>query len=312
MNCVNCNKTNLSFVDSYKIEIDSDIEYLGAMDIYSCNDCQLSFSYPMPESKKLDYFYSQVYRNKYRPHYYDSFFKKNTYLDNMNLDYVSYLTTFIDFNKVTSILDFGAGIGNIGFALKQVFNHLELHCCESDENCLETLKQRGYKNYKNLDEIDKKFDLVISLHCFEHLTDLGPVKKLKSFLNPGGFYFFEVPNSDFNSNYKQRVFDSPHLLFFNKKSLENIFSAMNLEKINLIVSSYTINEDFIIQKLSKDFFNKKTLFFKFKSLFKIYTPYFLISFIKKFKKFNKSGNPEILRWHANGRTEGRFLRGLYK
>ena len=39
--------------------------------------------------------------------------------------------------------------------------------------------KRGYRNYEDLDKIEDKFDLIISLHSLEHLTDLKIFDKFK-------------------------------------------------------------------------------------------------------------------------------------
>ena len=97
--CVYCDNNNVNFKDHYKYEIKKDIEYLGIMDIYECLNCKLSFSYPMPDEKKLNYFYNKIYRSKHRPHYFDIFYKKYSYLEEINLDYLSYLTALIELFK---------------------------------------------------------------------------------------------------------------------------------------------------------------------------------------------------------------------
>ena len=311
MNCINCKKNNLSFIDSYKIEIDTDVKYLGEMNIYRCKDCEISFCDPMPSLEKLEYFYSKIYRANNRPHHYDHYYKKNSFLDSINLDYLSYLTTFIDFSKVKTVFDFGAGLGNLGFILKKNFSHIDLYCCENDENCLQTLKDRGYTNYNKLDDINKKFDLVISLHCFEHLTNINLINNLKSLINSNGFLFVEVPNADFTQGYKKRIFDSPHLLFFNKKSIENIFLDMNLKITNLIHSSYSMDYDFDIQHKSKMLFNNLSFYRKIRPYFKNLAPNFISSIIKNIRKFRNLNNPDIIKWHVNGQKNSRFIRGIF-
>tara|TARA_Y100000590_G_scaffold444549_1_gene575430 strand:- start:51 stop:998 length:948 start_codon:yes stop_codon:yes gene_type:complete len=310
MNCVNCKKNNIELLDKYKMEIDQDVKYLGEMSIFKCNDCHLAFCYPMPSNKKLDYFYSKIYRDINRPHHYDEYYKKYSYLDNINLDYLSYLTTHIDFNKINAILDFGAGIGNLGYSIKQYFNHIKLYSIESDEHCLETLKYRGYKNWTNFEEINIKFDLIISLHSLEHLTDLKPLHKLNTLLNNDGYLFIEVPNCDFDNYYKKRVFDSPHLLFFNIKSLENIFLNMQLKKINLIYSSYNIETDIQNQQASKLEFSKLNILKKFLKLLKKYSPLFILKLLRIYYKLKAMHNSDVLKWHVHSFKNTRCLRSL--
>ena len=310
--CISCKKGNLEFLDDYKYEINKDINFLGKMKIYECQDCKLAFSYPMPQISKLEEFYRKVYRSQNRHHYYSYFDKKFSYLFDINLEYISYLTANIDFNNIKYILDFGAGLGNIGYALKKKFKHLELFCIESDENCLNTLKERGYKNIKNIEEANCKFDLVISLHVLEHLTNLEFFNEITKFIKKDGYFFFEVPNSDFNLGYKKRIFDSPHLIFFNIKNINTIFQKNGMFQISLLNASYTIDHDIENQLKSFIVFNKNSIALKIKKLLKKFMPLFFIVIIRKYLIYSNALSDDKLKWYFNNLSTGRCLRGIYK
>lgn len=307
--CIFCNSNKLEFIDKYKYEIESDNKYLGNMEIFKCNDCNFAFTIPMPEIKLLDIFYKNIYRNINRPHYYSKNYKKYSYLFDINLEYLSYLTSSINFNKINSIFDFGAGLGNLGYALKKKYKHLNLFCLESDENCKDILNQRGYKNFKNFDEIDMKFDLVISLHVFEHLTDLNVIRNLLNYIDVNGYLFFEVPNCDFEKGYKKRIFDSPHLIFFNKSNINNFFDKTNLSKISLINASYSVEHDIENQLLSKNKHNKKSLLSKLYLLIRKFIP----TFVKYLRmRYKNDLSDQKLKWYYNNNENSRCIRGLYK
>ena len=61
MECIYCKKSKISFVDKYKIEINKDAKYLGEMSIFKCNDCEIAFCNPMPNSEDLEYFYDKIF-----------------------------------------------------------------------------------------------------------------------------------------------------------------------------------------------------------------------------------------------------------
>lgn len=310
--CIYCESSKLDFVDDYKYEIVSDSKYLGDMKIYKCNECDLIFSQPMPDIKKLDFFYKRIYRDIQRPHYYSKFIKKYSYLFDINLEYVSFLTSNIDFNKINTIFDFGAGLGNLGYVLKKQYKHLEIFCLENDINCQDTLKNRGYKNFKNLDEINMKFDVVISLHVFEHLTDLKIINNLINLVKQQGYLFFEVPNCNLNEGYKKRIFDSPHLIFFNNKNLNNFFSKTNLSKIFLLNTSYSIQHDIENQKLSKSRHDSLSIFSKIYKFLKKYEPFYIQKLRLKRKLFKNFLSEDRMKWYFNGSKKSRCIRGLYK
>ena len=66
--------------------------------------------------------------------------------------------------------------------------------------------------------VDKKFDIIIATHCLEHLTNLKIFNFFKKISHNKTFLFIEVPNNIFNKTFFDRPYDSPHLLFFSKKT----------------------------------------------------------------------------------------------
>jgi len=310
MECIFCKHSNpIIFIDNYKYELNSDLEYLGDMKIYGCDECGLYFSQPTPNLDKLDYFYKKIYRKEDRPHYFDQYTKKTSYLDDINLNYLLYLTTFIDFNNINTIFDFGAGLGNLGYLIKKNFSHVELYCCENDENCVPTLLERGYKNYQNLESIGKKFDLIISLHCLEHLNNLDPLIKLKELMNPKAYFFFEVPNCPFENKHMQRIFDSPHLLFFTEKSLKNIFRKIQMRWLNFSFSSYSIDHDFKNQLSSKQH-SQLTIKKKIVVFLKKFQPNYILNIRRKILKYKLIDKEDKMKWYVNNQRDSRCLRGI--
>ena len=236
--CILCSNEKVTFLDNYKFNVKSDIDYFGKIKIYRCNNCELGFCSPMPDENKLNEYYKYVYQLR-RPH--EINFKNVDYnlLSLRNLNYFQYLTTFIDFKKIEKIFDFGSGTGEIGYLLKRKFPHLELYSSENDKYCKNLLNKRGYKNFSALNDIKEKFDLIISTHCLEHMTDLSIIEFFKKISNSKCFLFFEVPNCPLNI-YDKRPYDSPHTIFC-KKSFYEIEKKFNLKTININYSSCKSN-----------------------------------------------------------------------
>ena len=89
-------------------------------------DATLHFAFvnPMPNEEKLNEFYEKVYRSEGRPPYlispnYED--QKKHYLEDKNLSYILYLTTFVNMRKIKTLYDFGGGDGDLGYALKKNF-----------------------------------------------------------------------------------------------------------------------------------------------------------------------------------------------
>ena len=130
-NCLICNQKT-DYFDEYKFNVSSDIEFFGKMQIVYCKECDLSFADPMPSISKLDHFYKYVYRDFGRPHYKVLRNLKEELLSQKNMNYIQYLSSFINFNEIENIFDFGSGSGDIGYLLSKKFKNLKLHTIESD------------------------------------------------------------------------------------------------------------------------------------------------------------------------------------
>ena len=254
MRCPICKSEKASsYLCDYKFEIYEDQKYFGNLKIDRCEKCDFSYANPMPDVKNLDFFYENVYRLPNRPPYWvtkndeDS---EKRFLEDKNLNYLLYLSTLIDLKNIKNIYDFGAGFGDLGFAIKRKFPNVELFCTEHDKQCANILEKRGYNN-DQIEKFDKKFDLIITLHSLEHLIDVEVFDKFYEILNPEGLIFFEVPNCP-KEYFDGRPYDGPHLLFYTKKSIEAICNKFNFEVLRLDVSSYSFNEDHKFQKESQD------------------------------------------------------------
>ena len=292
-NCLICNEEkNVKFIDKYKFEVNYDVNYFKNMEIFSCESCDISFVNPSPNLKNLENYYNNIYRADNRPHNHEYNNSENNYLDDRFLNYLLYLSTLLNFNDIKDIFDFGAGIGDLGYLLKKKYPHIKLYCNENDENSLKILEKRGYKNYRNMGDIEKKFDLIISLHTIEHLTNLEPLFNLKQLMKPEGNLFIEVPNCPRKKYFAERPYDSPHLIFFTKKSWKKIIEKMSLTTLDLSYGSYSLDYAFSAMKESKNSFENwtpnKT---NFKNFIKKITPNYFINLRRKilrYKNFEKS------------------------
>jgi len=320
MNCLICNKSeNVKFLDNYKLEINEDRDYFENLKVYSCQNCDFSFVNPMPSEKTLNKFYETVYRSEGRPPYlvgqnYED--QKKHYLEDKNLSYLLYLSSLIDLKKINSLYDFGGGDGDLGFALKKKFRHLNLFCTENDSYCERILNDRGYKNLKNFEEIKQKFDLITTTHSLEHLSDINSIfKKFGEILNNKGYIFFEVPNCT-KEYWNGRPYDSPHLLFYTKKSIEKLANLHGYEFINFSYSAYTFAQDHMYQKNSKEQYYKglNSVLSKqyLKKLLKKFVPNKLISFRQDFLKAKNIRSDERMNWFLNNTGDNCYIRGVLR
>ena len=71
MNSIKCPlcKSISEKISNYLFNVDYDSKYLGKPNIHNCKNCNLSFVDDQPEISKLNYYYTNIYRSKGRPHY---------------------------------------------------------------------------------------------------------------------------------------------------------------------------------------------------------------------------------------------------
>ena len=251
MECLICKNSNLNYFDDYRYNVKADSKYFDNPKIFRCLDCDISFCDPMPSILNLNKFYNNIYRAYGRPHEFDMIDIRNNYNNNNNVSYLGYLEKFININQINQLFDFGSGTGCLGHFVKQKYKKIENNCAEKDSYCKEILQERGYRNYEDLDKIEDKFDLIISLHSLEHLTDLKIFEKFKKLTKKNSYIFIEVPNCEINEFYKTRPYDSPHLIFFTKKSLEKIAQKYSLKIVDISYASITLKENFELMRASK-------------------------------------------------------------
>ena len=320
MKCLICNKSEkLNYLSDFILEIKEDEEFFKDAKIYRCSDCDFSFINPMPSSEKIDYFYKKIYRSNNRPPFlvgenYDE--QKQYYLEDKNLGYVSYLTTLIDVKRIKNFYDFGCGNGDLGYALKKKFPKLNLFCTEGDSYCEKILNEREYNNLKNLNNVKYNFDLITTTHSLEHLTDINSIFiKFKEFLNPEGYIFFEVPNCT-QEYFEGRAYDSPHLLFFTKKSIEKLAEIHNFTIINLSFSAYSFSDDHKYQRESQEqYYNEKDKIFsisKVKQTLKKIIPNKIINFRHDYLKIKNLNKDLRLNWFSNNTGDNCYIRGIFK
>mgnify|MGYP001276067297 FL=1 len=320
INCLICNKKEkIKFLDNYKLQFKEDENYFKKAKLYRCDDCDFSFVNPMPNLETLDYFYKNIYSSKTRPPYWakeDYEDQKVHYLEDKNLSYLLYLTTLIDFKKIKNVFDFGCSNGDLGHALKIKFSQIDLFCSESDLHCKKILKERGYKNFENLNEIKQKFDLIIVTHALEHITDVNYIfKKFYDFLNPNGYIFFEVPNCP-KEYWNGRPYDGLHLLYYTKKSMEKLADIHNLNFINFSFSAHSFENDrkYQIEDLKSVTQNNVPFFslFKLKNFIKKILPKKITRDLKDYFKVKKTRDKSKLDWFVSNTGDNCYIRGVLK
>lgn len=148
--------------------------------------------------------------------------------------YRNYLSKFIDeaifpFIKSGDALDFGCGPGPV---LAHILEKNGFNCSIYDKNF-----------YNNDDNINKKYDLIVSTEVFEHFVNpLEEITKLTSLLNKNGIIsimtMFRPSIEEFHNWWYRR--DYTHISFYDLKTFDYIKEKFNLREL------YTNNKNIIV------------------------------------------------------------------
>lgn len=225
-----------------------------------CNNCNHLFTdvrFSESEMAKLYKGYRGKEYCQLREKYEPGYIKRNNNL-NLAIHYIKDIENFIKKNigliKKLKILDWGGGNG-INTPFQNTDHNIYIH----DVSNVDTIN----KKFVKLDTKKQvKFDLITSLHVFEHLPyPNSEIKKILKFLKKNGYLYIEVPkeytvgnNGSISKNkLSTKRHWHEHINFYSKKSLTKFIELAGLELIK-IQSSNVNKDDFkleIFQVLAK-------------------------------------------------------------
>lgn len=149
----------------------------------------------------------------------------------------------------SSVLDYGAGANIFGeiclkYGAREVVNY---------DVGMERLEER-------------KFDLVVSTHCFEHLTDpLSEIKRLSQYLNDEGVLAIATPDiSGYSKCYygPYNHFDLEHINHFSPGSMTRLFTEAGLNVVGIrqgerrVADSLAYSDLLVVARKSRDSENR--------------------------------------------------------
>ena len=213
---------------------------------------------------------------------------------------------YFSFNeeKKIKIFEIGAGWGELGMLLNNIYpNKLEIFTIEPCIQTQSSLINAGYKLIESHEDIkDNYLDAVISLHVLEHFAIPSDfIGLFNTKLREKGYLYLEVPNCRFLEGFEKRIYDSPHLTFWNSESLRKLGDLFKFKLILMYTSGVTLSEDFKECKISRDKFFDWTPSRKHKNDFKNYLIKNLKNFLKIFNyiglKISRFSNSETLHYN---------------
>ena len=206
---------------------------LGKVKLIKCMDCEVYFLKHPPSDEKL----ISYYRNKYSLTTSSlSTEKRRIFRIPEQIKLISEIMQF--FKPPASILEIGC---DKGFFLDEA-RHFGYNVTgvELSKDARYYCKNIGIKVYKNFDQINKKYDIIVLWHSLEHITK--PIKlmsTLKEFMTDNAKIFIRVPAFDclWRKIFKQKwVWFQPnnHYFHYTQKSLRKLleisgFKALKIE-----------------------------------------------------------------------------------
>lgn len=138
---------------------------------------------------------------------------------------------------INTVLDFGCGTGEFVNYLKS--KEINAEGIEPNAVAFQKARHKGIKVYKNILEVEKKFDAITLFHVLEHVDNYNKtLEELISKLNSDGLLLIAVPNyKSYDAKYykeKWAAWDVPrHLWHFSKKNISDLAEEHNLELIKI-------------------------------------------------------------------------------
>ena len=194
----------------------------------TCSSCGMVYATPMPSESALSQFnaryFSAAHAGKPSSRLALAFFSGIARLR------LAFVRRFLDRHHiaVNHVVEFGPGLGFFAKCWKELYPSSIYSVVETDSSCHKSLQALGAQivDASNMDPSD----LVVMSHVLEHVPD--PVAFLHSAtrgLRQGGAIFIEVPCQD----WKHKALDEPHVLFFEKKSMQLLLARLGFEDIQV-------------------------------------------------------------------------------
>lgn len=220
------------------------------VNLYRCQNCELVYAFPLPEPVDIEKYNNDYFSSAHGVSV-DSFFAKSFFegIAQIRIKYISDKSQ-LNFANVSSVLEVGPGRGYLAKELLKLNAKIEYDAIETDSSCHQQLESIGVRLIKN-NQL-RVYDLIIISHVLEHTQfPYNFLAEYFSQLKSGGIIFLEVPCSD----WLHKSMDEPHLVFFNKKSMNVLLKRFSGTIVDIGYYGELI-EELIQDSLSRKIFRK--------------------------------------------------------
>ena len=245
--CENKETTIISKYDRYGLPYESNL----------CKTCGLIYTSPRFDHTSYIKFYDSQYRKIYTSYPLKStkedFFKEQIIRGEKVLNFI------IKNNpnkKIGSVLDVGCGMGGLLVPFKE--NNFSIYGVDYGSDYVEYGKSKNLNlGIGGIKDVNKKFDVIIYSHVFEHILDLkSELFEIKKKLNKKGVLYIEVPGVlNLNNDYRNdlnRYFQNAHTYNFSLITLKNVLTSNGFE---LICGNENVESLFKVSNVSNSIIN---------------------------------------------------------
>ncbi len=203
----------------------------------TCLICDMVFAAPMPSDAALSNYnttyFSTAHSGKPSSPSALAFFSGIARLR------IAFVNRFLDAHqiRVSRIFELGPGLGYFAKSWMEEYPASNYSVIETDSSCHKSLEALGIKLVEFSDLVTS--DLVVMSHVLEHVSDPAAfINSTTRGLRKGGAIFIEVPCQD----WKHKKLDEPHVLFFEKKSIQFLLNKLGFGDIQVSYYGQPISE----------------------------------------------------------------------
>ena len=199
--------------------------------------------------------------------------------------HISYCLKFIKKYLRGNVLEIGAGCGSFTRSYINEKIHA-LTLTETDDKNILVLNQKFKNNSKvkivkqNIDDIDKKFDVIIYLHVLEHIeNDENEINEASKRLNKNGFLIIMVPAH-------QKIYGNLDKAVGHFRRYEKDFFKSEFKSLQICDLKFLDSMGYFLYYLNKFFFKKEVYPSKLKIFIwdKLFTPLSIVAdFVFRYK-----------------------------
>jgi len=197
-----------------------------------CKECGLILTSPRITQKSLPYYYDKYYH----PLHIENFENQTAlFKDGQGEKIFGILKDFLPKKDKIEVCEIGAGTGSVLYEFKKEAKNnnilVEELGCEYNKDCIEKSKAKGintiFGDTKTIVSLNKKFDVIILSHVFEHFINLKQeLNNLQKLMTDETLLYIEVPGV--MVNHKKACYNFSLLGYLTHAHMYN-FTASNLK-----------------------------------------------------------------------------------